>query len=298
LRKWRSHAAGASAVAEGAARQHKAAKLEGSTMAKLSMSRAWEETKAIITRDGRLIAAVALALFVFPGLVLSVVVPEAPSGEFPRAGPWIAVALVAILVSLIGQLAVIRLAIGPHLTVGEAIMHGVRRLLSYLGAAILWTLPFILLGALLAAQIATNPERPPPAASLGFLVLMVAAAFFAVRFLVTSAVASAEPIGPIAILQRSWTITAGNWWRLFAFLLLFGIGALALLIAVESVTALIAKLFFGGIGPLTVGGLLVALISQLLSAFLSVALFVMLARIYVQLAGRGEAQAGVPSSGV
>ena len=37
--------------------------------AKLSLSRAWDETRDVLRRDGRLIAIVALAMLVFPGTV-------------------------------------------------------------------------------------------------------------------------------------------------------------------------------------------------------------------------------------
>ena len=49
-------------------------------MAKLSISQAWDETRLILARDGKLIAAVALALFVLPGIVLNV-----PFQRCPRA---------------------------------------------------------------------------------------------------------------------------------------------------------------------------------------------------------------------
>jgi len=54
---------------------------------------------------------------------------------------------------------------------------------------------------------------------------------------------------------------------------------------------------FGDIAPLTIGGLLVAIVTQLVSAIVSVIFFVIIARIYVQRAG-GEAQPSVPSSGI
>ncbi|HEX6605040.1 MAG TPA: hypothetical protein VF027_09205 [Sphingomicrobium sp.] len=264
-------------------------------MAKLSISRAWDETKAILARDGRLVVAVALALFVLPGVVLNVTTPQAPAGELPRAGPWIAVAIVALVASVTGQLAVIRLAMGPHVSVAEAIRHGALRALPYLGAMLIWAAPVILIGGFLAGLISLNPERPPPAAALGLLVLMGVAMFLAVRFMMSSPVASAEHAGPVTILSRSWKLTAGNWWRLFGFLLLFGIGALALLFAVAAVVGVIAKVLLGGIGPMTLGGLLVAIVGQLLNAAMWVVFFVMLARLYLQLAGRDSVS--VPSSG-
>jgi hypothetical protein len=221
-------------------------------MAKLSISKAWEETKAIITRDGRLFVAVALALFVLPGIILAV---------------------------------------------RDAIIHGARRVLPYLAAVLLWSLPFILVGAALAMRMSADPEHPSPAVALGFLLLFVPVTFLFVRLMLSSPVASAEPAGPIAILQRSWSLSSGSWWRLFGFLMLFGIGALALLVAVGAVVGLVAKLLLGGIEPMTVGGLLVALVGQVLSAALSVVFFVMLARLYVQRAEGEMVQPSVPSSG-
>jgi len=119
--------------------------------------------------------------------------------------------------------------------------------------------------------------------------------YLAVRFLMMSAVASAEGSGSLAILRRSWDISGGNWWRLFGFLLTFAIGAIVLLWAVGAVTGLLAQLAFGSIARMTAGGLIVIIVSQLISALVSLTFFVMLARLYTQ-RGAG-AQASVPSSG-
>ena len=50
---------------------------EGETMSKLSLSRAWEETMAVLAHEGRLVLPVALALFVLPGLILNASMPAA-----------------------------------------------------------------------------------------------------------------------------------------------------------------------------------------------------------------------------
>lgn len=264
-------------------------------MTKISLSKAWEEATAVLSRDGRLFLSVALAMFVLPGLILNVTMPAAPAGQFPPPGPWIAVAVLDVLVSLVGQLAVIRLALGPHIAVGEAIAHGLRRLASYVAALLMWTVPIVLVASVLYALVAEDVAHPSAAAGIGLIVVCCAAIFLAVRLLPSSAVASAEHSSPIAILRRSWELTAGNWWRLFAFMLLVLIGAFVLFAAVGSVVGLVARMVFGDLGPLSLGGLLVAIVSQLLSALISVIFFVMIARIYAQLAGRGEVT--VPKSG-
>jgi hypothetical protein len=263
----------------------------------LSISKAWEETKAFIARDGSLVTTVALALFVLPGVVFDVTMPEAPSGGFPEAGAWIGIAAIAVFVSLVGQLAVIRLAMGPHMTVGEAIRHGFRRVLPYVAAVLIWMLPFVLIGAGLYGVLTGSGEQGRGATALAALLLTLAVAFVAVRLSLVSAVAGAETAGPVAILGRSWRLTGGNWWRLFGFLLLFWIGALVLVAAVQSTFGVVARVLFDETGPLTLGALLVAIVTQLVSAIVSVGFFTMLARIYVQLAGRPEAQPSVPTTG-
>ena len=101
--------------------------------------------------------------------------------------------------------------------------------------------------------------------------------------------ASAENDGPLKILGRSWELSKGNWWRLFGFLLLFGVGALCLIYAVDSVVGLLVRMTLEDTGPRAIGGLIISIVSQLVSALLSVILFVMLARIYEQrnAGGRG-----------
>ena len=267
-------------------------------MEKISLSRAWEEASAVLARDGRLFVAVALALFVLPGLILSVSMPVTPANELPVAGPWIAIAVLAALVWIVGQLAVVRLSMEPHVAVGEAIAQGMRRMPYYVAAMICWALPVLVVGSLLSAYLAENEAHPSIAAALALIALTVAGAYLGIRFMLSSAVASAETVGPVAILRRSWDLSRGNWWRLFAFLVLFFIAALCLLLAVETVAGLVVRIFAPDAGPRSLGGFLVILAGQLVSALLSVGFFVMLARIYVQRSGAAVSQPSVPTSGI
>jgi hypothetical protein len=264
-------------------------------MPKLSLSRAWDESRGVLQHDGKLLAIVALALIAFPSTIQAMVTPPAPQGELPEAGPWIAVAVVAILVAIAGQLAIIRLAVGPHTTVGEAIGHGARRTPAYVAAVIIWIAPLVL--ALVAVISAMKAQNPSAAAGIAFFALMLLAMFLVVRVIAAPAIASAEGTGPIAILRRSLSLTRGNWWRLFAFLLLFTIGGLCLVLAAIVVSGSIAAAIFGTPEPMSVGALIIALVTQVTIAAVSVVYFVMLARIYVQLAALGGASPSVPTTG-
>lgn len=266
-------------------------------MAKLSISRAWDEARETLAPNAGLLTTIALAMFVLPGVVSDLVTPDAPPGQLPPLGNWAIVAVIAIVIALIGQLAVIRLAIGSRLTVGEAIGHGARRAPYYFAATVIWILPFLLVGAVLFGMIARDPTNASPGAIIGVLVLACIMLFFAIRMLMTSPVASAESLGPVGIIKRSWQLTAGNAWRLLGFFLLFIIVLVVAAMAVGAIAGVIAEVVLGGTQGMSLGALFVSIVTQLVSAAVSVVLMVMLARIYVQLAGAGAAEASVPTSG-
>jgi hypothetical protein len=270
---------------------------------KLSISRAWEETKAILAKDGRLFASLALAMVVLPAVITGVLNPQR-MGQSSTPLWADLIILVATLVALAGQLALIRLALGPSVTVGGAISHGLRRMPIYLLAAILIGCAMILVGIpfvaiLVAAGVPIDgPELiRAPLFLLLCLLYLVLLIFVLVRMLMSSPAATAESIGPIAIIKRSWDLTAGNGWRLFGFLMLFFIGAFAVVIAVGAATGAAVAAFLGRIEPMTASALVMALVEAIVQAAATVLLAVMLARIYVQLAGHSQAQAGVPISG-
>src|SRR5256885_4514655 len=268
-------------------------------MRHLSLSQAWEETKEIITREGRLLAAVALALVALPAAVNGLV---SPNGVGSAATPWWidVVVIVTSLIALAGQLALIRLALGPSITVGGAIVHGVRRLPIYFLSALLIVIalfiaaiPFAVALAALGVPLPANNMRASTPAAVAALVYLALICFVVVRMLMSAPVASAEAVGPIAIIRRSWELTAGNWWRLFAFLVMIFLAAFVLAIAVRTAIGVVVEMLLGPVAPLSTSALVIAIVLALLNSVLTVLLAVMFARIYVQLAGRGEQVAEV-----
>jgi hypothetical protein len=253
-------------------------------VAKLSISRAWDETRDVLGRDGRLLSTVAIALLALPSTVQNLVTPTAKAGEIPPAGPWLVVLLVTVLIGIVGQLAIARLALGSRTSVGEAIGHGAKRLLPYFFAMLLWV------GPIAVVLFYSAQHMRPPAASAGmavlFLAMLVLLIVLAVRLIVAVAVATAEPLGSIGILQRSWHLTSGSWWRLFLFLLLFLVAVFCVMVAVGAVIGILAGIVLGPPEPMSVSALVIALITQLAVAAVTVVFLVMLTRIYLQLAAR------------
>lgn len=261
---------------------------------KLSVSRAWEETRAVLRQDGRLIVTVALALLVLPGTIVNMVTPRAAQGQLPEPGTWSFVWVLGMLIGLVGHLAIARLALGGF-TVGGAIRQAAARMPIYFLSQLLWMLPFAAVFVLLLPNL--RQQDPSSTAALLFLLTFVIFMFLAVRMLLSLPIASAEAAGPIAILRRSWQLSAGNWWRLFGFLMLFLIGASILVLSTAAMTGLLAEAALGGTGPYSVGALLVSLAGQIVESAAYVILVVMLTRLYLQRAGAAQAQASVPSSG-
>lgn len=273
-------------------------------MHRLSISRAWDETKHVLSHDGRLIVSVALALIVLPALIAGIINPRGMADT--TAPSWtMLVGLIVYLVTLAGQLGIIRLALGPSITVGGAIAHGMRRMPIYLIAALLIVfifavaaVPFAVvlraMGVPLNAQAETQPS---PATIVAMLLYSALLTFVLIRLILSAPVASAEERGPIAIIKRSWELTAGHFWQLFGFMLMFFVAVIAVTVGVGAALGVAATLLLGPIEPMSLSALIAALVQALLGAALTTLLAVMLARIYVQLAGRDRSGSGVPTTG-
>jgi ABC-type Fe3+ transport system permease subunit len=118
------------------------------------------------------------------------------------------------------------------------------------------------------------------------IILAIVILLLMTRFMVAMPVASTERAGPLTILKRSWELTKGHWGKLFGFLIVFSIAALITVAAVGVVLGSLTALLFDARGPMTIGALVEALLSAIITGALSVVFTLMLARIYVQLSGR------------
>jgi hypothetical protein len=268
-------------------------------MAKLSISRAWEESQRVLVHDGRLLASVGLALILLPQVIEAVVAPPPGlSGEQPPS--WVPIlSLIVAIAGLVGQIAIIRLALGPTTSVGDAISHGVRRFLPGIGAIILFGLPLAFVMALLfgalagpAAVTTMRGGTIDPAAGRVILLLMVLLLLISARFLLIMPVTTAERGGPIHILRRSWELGRGHYLRLLGFLLAIIVTALIVFIAVQFLGGILARSLFGDAKPLSVSALIIALISGVVQTAFVVVVSTLLARIYAQVASRTHEAGG------
>jgi hypothetical protein len=152
------------------------------------------------------------------------------------------VAMALACVSLISY--IVPMLQGEELSVGESIRRGLRRLLSFVGMAILvglgvggLTLALYLVLALFffviaaaVAALSSFSDGGPLAIGMMIVVFMfyfvaiflvfIPVGLLAARWLVAPAVVVAERLGPKSSLSRSWALTRNNLWRCFGFLVL------------------------------------------------------------------------------
>ena len=268
-------------------------------MRKLSLSRAWDETKSIVAHDGRLLGSVALALVFLPQIVMAVV--GLPLGAQASLASRIVYFLV-ILLGLTAQIALNRLAIGPSITVGGAIRRGLERLGPMLAAMLLLiialTFLLIVIGiALGATGLAAMPGEAEvlPAWLVILLILMTALSFGIFQLLIP--VAAAEQGGPIHLFSRSWQLARGNYLRLLAFIVLIIVGIFIVALASQFALGTLIVAFLGEPRPWSLSALALGIFAGVIQVGFTVLTAVMLARIYVQLAGGAGAQPSVPRSG-
>lgn len=259
-------------------------------MKPLSITAAWNETSAFVRREAGILLPIALALLALPAAVLQVVAPDAPPGQQPEAGAWMWLIIPMATLGALGSLTISILAIGRETVVRSAFALAFRRILPLLGAFLLLLVALMPLG--LAALLFFIAG--PLGVALGIFLLALGAVFIWVRVMPLSAVAAAEPIGPLAILKRSWSLTEGHFWRLLGFVLLMIVLLVVLGIAVTAIGGLLVVLIAGAPEPGNVSYVLLILLGAIVNSILSLVFTVMIARIYVQLSA---APASAPISG-
>lgn len=250
----------------------------------VSIGTAYGEAAAFVAREKGLLAPLVLALMVVPVTISQLLQPADPFGDSATMRPWMGVALVALLIGLVGQMAVSRLAMGSDRSLGATIGLALRRLPATLGAFILFflALGLILIPLILAMTLANGGAAAE--ASRGANALPVLLVFAAVpRILLAPALAMDAPLGPWELVKATWRATRGHYWRLLYFFLLFLVASLIFALAVAAVVGSLATLALGQPDPMSVSRLLVALAGGLVQGAVATLYAAMIGRIVVQL---------------
>lgn len=265
---------------------------------KLSIGQAWDETKEILRRDGSAIATIALALVVLPGAVLETVSPTPTRAA--EATVWLSLAgLITALLSLVGQLAIARIAVGPSTTVGKALGHSFRRVPALFGALLLMVLPFVLVisvATLSSGGDLTTPQQLSQGVAILLIVIFLIGIFVFLRQMFLTPLAVDSSLGSIGLLREGWGLTRGRVLKLLLLLLLLALVGLVLVAGLGGALSAVIVLALGSVTPGSISAVLVALVQGLLAAIVSALFVVVVCRLYVQ-AKNGSVQASVPHAG-
>ncbi|WP_140420592.1 glycerophosphoryl diester phosphodiesterase membrane domain-containing protein [Novosphingobium sp. B 225] len=264
----------------------------------LDTSKAWSEATAMVSANKDVMAAIAGVFFFLPALALALFFPqpEPPAGAqlremmtmlegyYRQTAPYM---LVATLVQVLGQLAVLTLAarVG-RATVGDAIRAAAGGLLPYLGAQAL----LLLAGAAVFGVIVLLAPLSSALALLLGLAAAAAVVWISVRLVMVPVVIAIEGMrSPLAVLRRSWDLTRGSAGRILLFLVVLGL-AVTVIAVVASAGIGILLALIGGVEAARIGG---AAVSAAIGAGFAVYVALSLAAIHRQLAGSGHSDMAV-----
>jgi hypothetical protein len=248
-------------------------------MASISLDNAWKETSAFVKREGALLFPVALLLIAIPFALMFQLVPEElrrgmvmPSehqvAASLSAGTLLGV-LLAMVIAIIGGLTLYALALRPGISVAEALQLAVRRLPVTLGIS-------LLLGAALVLPLALVMSVAP---MLVPVVMITLALIWSVRFVMLNAVIVDRQAGLIDTVRHSWTLSKGNFWRIFAFVLIMLVLTMLAQVVAQMLLGVIGYVIAGEAGGHAASDLGTALVTGVAQIYSTV----MIARIYRQL---------------
>ncbi len=265
---------------------------------KFSMSEAWRDATAMMSANREVLLIISGIFFFLPSLGFAIAMGDvqdrmmadpqnAPAYLIEIAGSLAVLFVIVfaiLLFQIVGYLAMLAL-LRDHdrPTVGEALQAGVTGLLPAFATYLIFTIGLGLAGGLIV--LATRAAGSPAVAALGVLVMVVGAAYIAIKCSLAGPVIAIDKVhNPATVLARSWTLTKGNSYRLFLFYLLLGIVYLVISLVVGVVIAALLVVV-GPSAALLVNGIL----SGLIGAVATVVFVAVVAAVHRQLSGPSAA---------
>ena len=253
----------------------------------ISMTQTWDRAFAFLRREAALLVPLALAT-IYLGDVVTGLATEFATGQSPSGLATVAIVAISLW-SIVGQLAVVALVLEPGRSVGEALMHGGRRL----GKVILCALPPGLIFACAAVALASvataygfDVRKPETAQALpGWVALLSLAGvgvfvWLAIRLALMNALIVDRNPSVIAALTQAFAITRGIGARLFLIAAIYGVVVIVVGSAVQFVAGSLFALVGAATGSPFAGTVLTALVAGLVTAALSLTATVFLATLY------------------
>jgi hypothetical protein len=253
---------------------------------------AWRTAHSAILANRDVLLAMAGVFFLLPRLAFSLLMPDPPTAQgmsptqsmqaiedfYAHAMPYMIPMILFQAVGILGILTLFTDRSRP--TVGQALTLGAKGVLPYVLAQILLAMAIAMIGGGLIGVAALTKQ--PVMAAGGVIVVSVIAIGAYIRLSLVAPVVVVERVyNPVRALMRSWAITRGNGWRLFAFAMLVGVVMLVVMVAAISISGSLGALAGGP----DAGRIASAVVSSVLAAMVTLYIAGLLAAIHRQLAG-------------
>ncbi len=252
-----------------------------------TMTAIWDESVAFIKRESALLVPLLLATFVVgdAGMTLINGTMSASGGQLGAASG--VGAMLALLLTMTGQLAVTVMVLRDRVSVGEAIRLGLTRLpklliigLMFVSVALLALLPVVII--LVGAGYDLTAARPnlPLWSSVVFLAFAGVAIWLGVRLSTLTALIVDRDPPLVQGIKNSFAMTSGYGWRILGVFILYGLVALVLGGVARFVFGGAFVLLGGAIGMPGLGMVLAAIASGVVGGALAMMASIFMAHLY------------------
>ncbi len=260
----------------------------------VNMGNVWDRTAEFLSANARVLLPIALVAMALPNAINVLV-----GGATATLSPAIVqgYALVCALIALWGQLAVAALALDPNGGRSAAMARAtggfgraVGAMLIVVAAILVLALPivgvFVANGVDLAALRTSGMTQAALTRGTAMFVSLYALALMVVVIVVAIRLALLYPVivaegGVIGAIKRAWALSRGMVWKMIGVWLLFGVVYLVANAAITTAIGTVLGLFVDMASPFSVGRIIVAILSGLVTAAFTLIVAAFSAKLYL-----------------
>jgi hypothetical protein len=260
-------------------------------MKRLSITTIWDETTGYLSREGALVAPIALATIGLSDAAASLITGTLPIVKPADTSALPVISLLAVMIlSLIGQMAILALALSPGTSVAEAMRKGLSRLpklilvtLVLVWIVVLLAMPLVLMLGASGIDLGVKAPKLPLTVTLYSFCLIGVLAWLSARLLPVNALIVDRNPRLGETLRTAFAMTRGHTPILLGlmglYLLVWLIVSGAVGFVLGSVFTLVGKM----LGMASVGKVLAALAGGVVAAAMGAVSAVFIAKLYQHL---------------
>lgn len=265
-------------------------------MKRLSIEEAFAWTQSFVAREWRLLVPVAFAFLALPPLMMDLLVPQqvmnmieaAVKAQNPQALaealriilPVMAAVMVA---ATYGSLTIAAMALIPGISVREALMLGLRRIGVMVGALLMVAAAQLVLAMILTIIFAAAHLVGQGDQFLLVGIVTGVSLLVTVRLIMLAPMIVTRRVSAMSAIRESWLLSRGAFWRILGAVLIYALGAMVVMIALDYTVGIVLALLTKAIGVAELGRALIAVFQRSVSGLLALGLHLLIAAIFRQL---------------